>query len=84
MDHGDPEMKCTYFNRNCWIKIAQNDRSHAMDISRITKPLYIEKLSKNRKNDPLKRKKMNFQKKIQEYSISYGTRFSQPKYHIPR
>ena len=30
-------MKCTYFHRNCWKKIAQNDRSHAMDISRITK-----------------------------------------------
>ena len=37
LDHGGPEMKCTYFHRNCCKKIAQNDRSHAMDISRITK-----------------------------------------------
>ena len=22
LDHGRPEMKCTYFHRNCWKKIA--------------------------------------------------------------
>ena len=22
LDHGGPEMKCTYFHRNCWKKIA--------------------------------------------------------------
>ena len=32
-------MKCTYFHRDCWIKIAQNDRSHAMDISGIAKAI---------------------------------------------
>ena len=37
LEHGGPEMKRTCFHRNCWKKIAQNDRSHAMDISRITK-----------------------------------------------
>ena len=37
LDHGGPEMKFAYFHRNCWEKIALNDRPHAMDISRITK-----------------------------------------------
>jgi len=37
LDHGGPEMKCTYLHCNCWKKIALNDRLHAMDISRIAK-----------------------------------------------
>ena len=37
LDPGGPEMKCTYFHRTCWKKIAQNDRSHVTDISRINK-----------------------------------------------
>ena len=36
---------------NCWAKIAQNDRSHGMDISRIIKVKKIEK--KIRKMTPL-------------------------------
>ena len=48
LDHGGPEMKCTYFHRNCCKKIAQNDMSHAMDISRITKVIlkYCQKIVK--------------------------------------
>ena len=46
--------------RCCWGK---NDRSHAMDISRITKVI-LKKLQKNRKNDPFSRKNWNFQKKV--------------------
>ena len=76
-------MKCTYFHRNCWKKIAENDRSHATDIARITKVIL--------KNCPKKTEKMNhltvengFFKKFQKSLIFYGTRFSQPKYHIPR
>ena len=38
----------TYFHRNYWKKIAQNDRSHAMDISRITKVI----LKKSKKLPP--------------------------------
>ena len=34
---GGPEMKCICFHRNCWKKLAPNDTSHGMDISRITK-----------------------------------------------
>ena len=75
-------MKGTYFHRNCWKKIAQNDRSHAMDISRVTKVI-LKNCQKNRKNDALNRKN-GIIKKIQKSSILYGTRFSQPKYHIRR
>merc|ERR1711923_168700 len=82
LDHGGPEMKCTYFHRNCWKKFwNQNDRSHAMDISRITKVIMknCQKIVKmthlNVKNGILK--------KGQNSSILYGTRFSKPKYHIP-
>ena len=55
--------------------------SHAMDISRITKVIW--------KNCPKIEKmahitvKNGIFKKCQKSSISYGTRFSQPKYHIP-
>ena len=54
LDHEGPEMKCTYFHRNCWKRIAKNDRSHAMYSSRITNQSYIEKklVLKNRENDP--------------------------------
>ena len=44
-------------------------------------PSYIEKMQKNRKKDPFNRKKWNFH--FFKSSIFYGTRFSQPKYHIP-
>ena len=75
-------MKCTYFHRNCWGKIAQNDMSHAMDISRITKVI-LKNCLKIGKMTPLAVKNGIF-KKFQKSSISYGTRFSRPKYHIPR
>ena len=76
-------MKYAYFHRNCWKKIAYNDRSHAMDISRITKVI-LKNCPKNWKNDSLSRKNGIFKNKYQKSSFSYGTRFSQPKYHIPR
>ena len=56
--------------------------SHAMDISRITKVI-LKNCQKNGKMTPLTVKNGIF-KKIQKSSISYGARFSQPKYHIPR
>ena len=56
LDHGGPEMKCTYFHRNCWKK-AYNDRSHAMDISRINIAI-LKNCPKNRKNDPFNRKQI--------------------------
>ena len=52
LDHGGPEMKCTYFHRNCWKKIAQNDRLHAMDISRIAKVI-LKNCQKIEKMTPL-------------------------------
>ena len=45
-------MKCTYFHRNCWKKIAQIDSSHAMDISRITKVI-LKNFQKIGKMTPL-------------------------------
>ena len=45
-------------------------------------PKLYGKLPKNRKMTPLTVKNGIF-KKCQKSSISYGTRFSQPKYHIP-
>ena len=84
MDHGCPEMKCTYFHRNIvGKKNTQNDRSHAMDISRIIKVILKNYPPKNWKMSHLTVKKRNFQKNP-ESSISYGTRFSQSKYPIPR
>jgi len=82
LDHGGPEMKCTNLHRNCWKKIAKNDRSHAMDISRNTKAI-LKNCQKIGKMTPLSVKNWIF-KKCQNCSIPYGTRFSQPKYHIPR
>ena len=83
MDHGCPEMKCTYFHRNIvGKKNTQNDRSHAMDISRIIKVI-LKNYPLKMENVPFNRKKRNFQKNP-ESSISYGTRFSQSKYPIPR
>ena len=74
LNNGGPEIKCTCFHRNSWKKLPKM-------IGRMAS--YIEKLPNNRKNDPLNRKEWNFLK-ISKSSISYGTRFSQPKYHIPR
>jgi len=74
LDHGGPEIKCTYFRRNCWKKIAQNDGSHAMDISRITK-LILKNCKKIEKMTPLTVKNGIF-RKSQKSSISYCTRFS--------
>ena len=82
INHGGPEMKCTCFYRSCWRKITQNDRSHGMDISRITKVI-LKNCKKNRKNDQFNLKNWIF-KKIQKSSNFYGTRFTQPKYHNPR
>ena len=59
-DHEGSEIKFTYFHRNCWKKIAQNDRSHAMDISKITKVVMKNCNKKNRKNNPFNRKKKVF------------------------
>merc|ERR1711923_44455 len=81
LDQGDPKMTYPYFHHNCWEKIAKNDMLHAMDISRITKVI-LKKMPKNLKMTPLTVKNGIF-KKCQKSSISYGTRFSQPKYHIP-
>ena len=55
--------------------------SHAMDISRITKVI-LKNCQKIEKMTPLTVKN-GILKKCQKSSISYGTRFSQPKYHIP-
>ena len=44
LDHGGPEIS--------WKKIALNDRSHAMDISRITKVI-LKKSLKNRKKSSI-------------------------------
>ena len=65
MDHGCPEMKCTYFHRNIvGKKTTQNDRSHAMDISRIIKVILKNYHPKNWKMSHLTVKKGIF-KKIQ-------------------
>ena len=53
------------------------------DICNILKPIVISELPKNRENDPFNRKNGIF-KIFQKSSIFYCTRFSQPKYHIPR
>merc|ERR1712115_626335 len=82
LDHGGPEMKCAYFHRNCWKKVAYNDRSHAMDISRITKVI-LKNCQKIGKMTHFTVKNGIF-KKFQKSSIFYGTRFTQPKYHNPR
>ena len=52
-------MKCTYFHRNCWEKMAQNDRSHAMDISKIIKVI-LENCKKNVRMTHLTEKKNEF------------------------
>ena len=67
LDHGGPDMKCTYFHPNCWKKIAQNDRSYAMDISRITKVI-LKNCPKIGKRTYLTVKKGIF-KKCQKSSI---------------
>ena len=72
------KMDFYYFHRFSWKKIAENDRSHAMDISRITKAILkncqtLEKWPFNCKN--------NISKKFEKSAISNGTRYSQPKYH---
>ena len=66
-------MKCTYFNCNCWKIIDQNDRSHAIDISKITKVVL-----KKRKIDPFNRKKLNKKINNQESLFSNGKRSYQP------
>ena len=58
------------------------DMSHAMHISRITK-VTLKNYPKNlEKNDPFDRKYEFFKTNNQKSSISNGTRFSHPKYHI--
>ena len=58
------------------------DMSHAMHISRITK-VTLKNYPKNlEKNDPFDRKYEFFKTNNQKSSISNGTRFSHPEYHI--
>ena len=52
-----------------------------MDISRITKVI-LKNCQKIERITPLTVKNGIF-KKCEKSSISYGTRFSEPKYHIP-
>ena len=65
-------MKCTYFHRNCWKKMAQNDRSHAMDISRIAKVM-LKNCQKIEKNDPFNRKYLIFNKKSLQFLMVQGS-----------
>ena len=50
-----------YFHGNWWKRIAQNDRSDAMDIARITK-VVLKNCQKIGKMTPLTVKNLNFQK----------------------
>ena len=61
----------------------KSDRSHAMNIAGITS--YIEKLQQQKigKMTHLTVKNEFSKQKCKKSSTSYGTRFSQPKYHIP-
>ena len=59
-----------------------NDRSHAMDISRITK-VKLKNCQKIEKNDPFNLKNGIFKKNNQKSIFSNDNRSSRPKYHIP-
>ena len=82
LDHGSPEMTFTYFQHNCWKKEPKM-KGHMPMISQESTKLYWNIVKKKiGKITPLIVKNGIF-KKCQKSSISYGTRFSQPKYHIP-
>ena len=46
LDHGDPEIKCTYFHRNCW-KEKPKMIGHVSWISKKSPKLYLKKILEN-------------------------------------